>query len=330
MSSAAASAIASIKERHRYTWYEVLPWVVAVSAYFLLPTSLNFGARILVMVLFALSLNLAMGYAGILTLGHAVFFGLGAYFTGILAARELVTDPLIGLLGAIVVGALAGLISGVVILRTRTLTLLMLTIALLFLVHEVANKATFLTGGADGLAFTNSSLFGWFEFDLFGRTSYLYNLIVLAIGFFLIRHLVHSPFGRSLVGIHENPDRMTAFGAPVHRKLVAAYTLSAAVAGAAGALSAQATQVVSLQSLSFDLSATVLLMLIFGGIGRLYGAFIGVPVFMILNEYLAAINPAYWQFWMGCLLILLVMFAPGGILGVVDRLWPQRTKQVET
>ncbi len=280
---------------------------------------LSLGSQILIMILFALSLDLVLGYAGIVTLGHSAFFGVGAYAAGIYAAR-FSGEPLSGLVVGATAAAAVGWASGLVILRTQGLTLLMLTLAVTALLAEAANKASFVTGGADGLQGVNiEPIFGMFRFDLFGRTAYLYCLAVLFLGWLFARRLVHAPFGRSLVGIRENAARMNAIGSPVRRRLVTVYTLSAALAGVAGALLAQTTQFVGLTVLGFQRSGEIVIMLVFGGIGRLYGAFVGASLYMIAQDQLAKLDPAFWYFWIGLLLVLLALFARGGVLGLIDQ-----------
>jgi branched-chain amino acid transport system permease protein len=287
---------------HRLRVGEMLPWLCAVGAYFIFPGYLALGGQILIMVLFALSLDLILGYAGIVTLGHAAFFGTGAYVAGILAVHGW-TEPLSLLVAAGAVAALLGAVTGAIVLRTSGLTLLMVTLVVSELLQEAANRLGGLTGGADGLqGIAIAPLFGLFRFDLFGRTAYLYCL------------------GRSLVGIRENVTRMHAIGSPVFRRRLRIYAISAGIAGIAGALLTETTQFVALQVLSFELSGTVLVMLILGGVGRLYGAFIGAPLYMIAQDQLARDNPAYWLFWIGLLLVVVVIFARGGMLGIVDRL----------
>jgi branched-chain amino acid transport system permease protein len=267
-----------------------------------------------------MSLDLVLGYAGIVTLGHAAFFGTGAYAAGLLAAHGW-GNPLLGLVVAAVAAALVGLLSGAIILRTRGLTLLMQTLMVAVMLHEVANKANSVTGGADGLqGMVVQPVLGLFRFDLFGRTAYLYCLAALFVGWLVMRRIVHSPFGRSLTGIRENEARMHAIGSPVFRRRLIAYTLSAALAGVAGALVAQTTQFVAVDALGFERSGNILIMLLVGGIGRLYGAFIGVPLYMIAQDRFAAIDPVYWYFWIGLLLILMVLFARGGLIGLGERL----------
>ncbi len=316
---ASPSPVDRLVRRHRLRWYELLPWIAAVAAYFLLPDYLALGARILNTLLFALSLDLILGYAGIVTLGHAAFFGLGAYTAGILGARGW-SEPISGLIAAGVLAGLLGLLSGIVILRTRGLTLLMLTLAILFMTQEVANTAGSLTGGADGLqGVVIDPIFGLFNFDLYGTTAYVYCLIVLFLGWLVARQIVHSPFGRSLTGIRENVERMHAIGANVRGRLITIYTIAAVMAGIAGGLLAQTTQFAALNWLGFEASGAILIMLILGGSGRLYGAFIGVPIYMVLQDILARIDPAYWFGWIGLLLIAVVLFARGGVLGLLDR-----------
>ena len=311
--------VGAFARRHRYRPLEALPWVAALAGAIVFPSYLPLGSQILATILFALSADLVLGYAGIVTLGHAAFFGTGAYTAGILAANGW-GEPLTGLLAGALAAGLVGFLSGLVVLRTTGLTLLMQTLVVATLLHEAANKASSITGGDDGLQGMDVwPIFGIFRFDLFGRTAYAYCLVVLFVCWWLARRLVHSPFGRSLTGIRENIRRMHAIGAPVvHRRLVI-YTISAALAGVSGALIAQTTSFVGLTSLSLDRSGTVLIMLIIGGVGQLYGAFIGVPLYMVAQDRFSEIDPVYWYFWIGLLMVVVVVFARGGVLGLFDR-----------
>src|SRR3982751_3375740 len=235
---------------HRVRRGELLPWVAALAFFFLLPEYLSLGARILIYILFALSLDLILGYAGIITLGHSAFFGLGAYTAGVLGAKFGITDPFLQLAAAAAMAALLGIVTGAVILRTRALTLLMLTLAITAILLEIANKWTTMTGGADGLSgVTVAPILGLFRFDLFGRTAFVYCLIALFLGWWLVRRLIYSPFGAMLTGLRENPTRMHAIGAPVYLRLIAVYTISAVMAGVAGGLLTQTNQFVGLNVL---------------------------------------------------------------------------------
>ena len=313
------SAVETYLRAHRLRWWELLPFAVAIGAYFGFSDYLALGSQVLIMILFALSLDLVLGYAGIVTLGHAAFFGTGAYAAGIYAVH-VSHEPLSGLAVGAVVAGTVGFLSGLVILRTTGLTLLMLTLAIGSLLAEAANKATWLTGGNDGLQGIDiDPILGLFRFDLFGRTAYLYCLVVLFAGWAFLRWLVVSPFGRSLAGIRENSARMHAIGAPVRQRQVIAYTISAALAGVAGGLLAQTTQFVGLTTLGFERSGSIVIMLILGGAGRLYGAFIGAAVYMIAQDRLAEAAPEFWNFWIGLLLVLIVLFARGGLLGLMDK-----------
>jgi len=300
---------------------EWLPWATAIAVFFLLPEYLLLGARILTYILFALSLDLILGYAGIITLGHSAFFGTGAYAAGILAAKLGVTDPLLLLLVAVCAAGALGVATGAVILRTRGLTQLMLTLAIAALCLEVAQKATAVTGGADGLAgITIAPIFGAFKFDLLGRTAYLWCLLLLFASWWLTRKIVYSPFGVTLSGIRENSVRMQAIGVPVYRRLLTAYAISAMIAGLAGALLAETNQFVGLNVLGFEPSGELMVMLILGGVGRLYGAFVGPLVYLIVQDFLAKQFPEYWYFGIGLMLVLVVLFARGGMLGITDAL----------
>ncbi len=304
----------------RIRWTEWLPWIAAGAFFVLLPEYLSLGARILIFILFALSLDLILGYAGIITLGHSAFFGLGAYTAGILSTKLGVNEPFVQLAAAAAAAALLGAATGAVILRTRALTLLMLTLAITSILLEIANKATWLTGGADGLAGVQvAPILGLFRFDLYGRTAFLYCLVTLFIGWWAVRRIIYSPFGAMLTGIRENTTRMHAIGAPVYWRLVLVYTISATMAGIAGALLTQVNQFVGLNVLGLEPSGDVLVMLILGGVGRLYGAFIGPVVYLIAQDYLAKQYPEYWYFGIGLLLIVVVLFARGGILGLTDK-----------
>jgi branched-chain amino acid transport system permease protein len=302
------------------TWSraEIVFWVIPVVAFFLLPGYLVLGSQILIVALFALSLDLILGYAGIVSLGHAAFFGLGAYTAGILAVKGW-GEPISGLVAGGALAALVGFVVSFLVVRGEDLARLMVTLGIGLLLFEAANRAAFLTGGVDGLSgVAMGKLFGVFAFDIGGKTAYLYSLAVLFIVFVFLKRLTSSPFGLSLRGIRENRARMPAIGAPVRRRLVTAYTLGAAIAGVAGALLAQTTQFVGLDTLGFNRSAELLIMLVLGGTGRLYGAIIGTAVFMIAQDYLSGVNPVYWQFWLGLLMVGFVFFARGGILGAFE------------
>jgi branched-chain amino acid transport system permease protein len=303
----------------RIRWIEWTPFLAAIACFFLLPEYVPLGARILIYILYALSLDLILGYAGIVTLGHSAFFGLGAYVAGILGAKAGVTDPLVQLAAAALAAGALGIATGAVILRTTGLTLLMLTLAIASLTLEIANRATPVTGGADGLSgIVVAPILGLFRFDMFGKTGYVYCLVILFLGWLFVRRLVYSPFGASLAGIRENNLRMHAVGAPVYPRLVAVYGISAVIAGMAGALITQTNQFVGLNVLGFEAAGELLVMLILGGVGRIYGAFVGPIVFLVAQDYLAKQFPEYWYFGIGLLLVVVVMFARGGILGIVD------------
>jgi len=312
----------SLVRRHRLRWWESLPWLVALAFYFAFPDYLGFGAELLTTILFALSLDLALGYAGIITLGHAAFFGAGAYTVGMLAYYDIWTEPIGGLALAALAAAAIGLLSGLVLLRTRGLTLLMLTLCTMALLQESANMARAYTGGFDGLpGLTIAPVFGVFEFNpLYANTQYLFALGVLFVCFAFVRTLIYSPFGQSLTGIRENILRMHAIGAPVRWRLVVCYTISAALAGIAGGLWAQTNAYVNLSALDLDRAATVFIVLILGGYGRLYGAFVGAVAYLALEHFLAKVYPTAWQLGLGLLLVLIALFARNGILGLGETL----------
>jgi len=306
--------------RHYFRWPEALPWLIAIVCFFVFPDRMTFGSQVVIMIMFALSLDLILGYAGIVTLGHAAFFGVGAYTVALASLKLGWSEPVSGVVGAGIVAGLVGVIVGWFILRYRGLTLLMLTIAFAAMLQEAGNIRSDFTGGYDGLpGLMFDPLLGHFQYDLYGHTAYWYALAVLAVVFFFVRRVVYSPFGQALTGIRENVRRMHAIGSPVHRRLVMVYTIAAAIAGVAGALFTQTNAYVTLTVFDFDNSAKVMVMLILGGTGRLYGAFVGAAVYMVLEDYFSKLSPTFWQFGIGLMLVLAVLFAPRGILGLFER-----------
>lgn len=311
----------------RWRAVEALPWLLFVAFYFVFETRLALGNTVLIMVLFTLSLDLVLGYAGIATLGHALFFGLGAYAAGIVIVAGW-PEPVSGLLIAVLVAAAAAVLTGALLLHLHGNTLLMLTLAFLVLAYEVANKWTAVTGGEDGLqGVAAAPLLGLFEFDLRGQTRYWYALVVLFALFLLSRAIARSQFGLALKGIRENAGRMRAIGVPVKRHLVVIYAIAGAMAGAAGAVSAHSTGFVGLDTLAIALSANGLVMLVLGGWGRLYGALVGATFYVVLHHFASSWNPFHWMFLVGAALILVVRFGKGGLLGLVDRLGARMRQQ---
>jgi branched-chain amino acid transport system permease protein len=322
-------AALTLIRRHHLRWWEPAPWLSAVAFYFAFPDYLGFGSDLLIWILFALSLDLALGYAGIITLGHAAFFGAGAYTVGLLAYHGVWNEPISSLIIAAAVAAVIGLASGLVLLRTQGLTLLMLTLCTMALLEEGANMGHDWTGGFDGLpSLEIPPVLGLFEFNpLYANTQFLYSLAVLFVCFLLVRTLVYSPYGESLTGIRENALRMHAVGSPVRARLVLCYTISAAVAGIAGGLWAQTNAYVNLSALGLDRAATVLIILILGGYGRLYGAFVGAVAYIVLQHFLSKVYPTAWQLGLGLLLVVIALFARNGILGIGQSLMRRRPKQ---
>ncbi len=298
--------------------WHLLPWALALVFYFIAGGYLSVGTHVLIMILFALSLDLALGQAGIITLGHAAFFGFGAYAAGIFAAH-FSNDAPVGLAFALILTGVFGLLVGMLILHTSGVTLMMLTLAISALLAEFANQAHGLTGGDDGLQVVRMApLFGLFRFDLWGHTAYLYALAILLFWSLAAWRVMRSPFGRSLDGIRQNPRRMRAIGTPVWWRLVVAYGLSAAMAGTAGALEAQTTRAVGLGTLGVLASGTVLVMLILGGTRRYYGAFLGAAVYVVVQNIAAQIDPFRWMFIIGILLMAVVLLLDNGLMGVAD------------
>jgi branched-chain amino acid transport system permease protein len=302
-----ALASAFLHQKARWKPLEFAFWITALGAGFAFPSQQLLLSEIAILALFALSLDLIVGYAGILSLGHAAFFGIGAYAAGLISLHA-VAEPVTGLILSGAIAGLAGLATSFLVLRGSDLTKLMTTFGVSMLLAEAANQAAWLTGGADGLSgIVIDPIVGLFEFDLWGRTGYLYCLAVLFAAMFIARRIVNSPFGLSLKAIKRNSRRAAMLGISPNRRIVAIYTLSAVFAGFSGALLTQTTSFVSPDVLAFHRSADVLLVLVLGGVGYLYGGVIGAVIFTVLRAWLSVVTPQYWMFWIGLILVALVL-----------------------
>ena len=292
----------------RWRISEVVFWVLVLSCPLLFPSRYLIMTDILRLALFALSLDLILGYAGIVSLGHAAFFGVGAYSAGLLALHGIINEPVIALVVAGLAAMVLGFLTSFLVIRGVDLTRLMVTLGIALLMEALGERFSNITGGTDGLqGIEMQPLLGMFAFDMFGKTGFWYCLIVLFLLFLLARRIVHSPFGLSLRAIRNNPLRAAAIGIPVNRRLIAVYTLSAFYAGIAGALFTQTTALASLDVFAFEKSADLMLVLVIGGTGYLYGGLIGAVVFKMLQEVFQTITPQYWLFWIGLVLVVIVL-----------------------
>ena len=300
-------AQSSLLRASRMKPWEPVLWLLAFAVPVVMPSEALIVNEIAIVALFAVSLDLVLGYSGIVSLGHAAFFGLGAY-TAALFCKHVSPDPHLGLLVAMAAAAVVGLAASFTVLRGSDLTRLMVTLGLALILLELANKLDWLTGGTDGIqGLMFAPVLGRFEFDLQGRTAAYYSLAVLLLLFLVARRIVHSPFGATLKAIRDNRLRAMAIGIPVHARLVAVYTIAAAMAGAAGALFTQTSGFSSLDVFEFHRSADLMLMLVVGGTGWLYGGVLGAVVFKLLQDFLSAQTPQYWTFWLGLFLVVLVL-----------------------
>jgi len=309
----------------RWKVWEILFWAALAGCYFYPDIDRMLMSRVIIWGLFAMSLDVLLGYRGIPSLGHAVFFGVGAYVAGF-AGKYGWTEPLSALLAAMIIAGALGFLMGKLVQRVTGVGLLMVTLGLNLIVFDFVLRSTDLTGGDDGLqGIVVSPIFNYFRFDIWGRTAFWYALIVAFILFVATRMLLKSPFGMALIGARENPRRMLTLGAPVEGDVSRAFMIAAALAGAAGALLTQTTQTAAPSFLSFQRSADVLVILIIGGAGRLYGGFIGAIVFILLQDFVSALSPVYWYFWIGLLLVIIVSFFRKGLLPSVEQLYERLT-----
>jgi branched-chain amino acid transport system permease protein len=307
--TAAQADIAAHARRHgRWHWSEIAFWVMVLACGFVFPSRYLVMTEVARLALFALSLDLILGYAGIVSLGHAAFFGVGAYAAGLLSVHGLINEPVLALLVAGLAATVLGFVTSFLVIRGVDLTRLMVTLGIALLLEALAERFSGITGGTDGLqGIEMAPLLGLFEFDMFGKTGFFYSLAVLFLLFLLARRIVHSPFGLSLRAIRNNPLRAAAIGIPVNRRLIAIYTIGAFYAGIAGALFTQTTQLASLDVFSFERSADLMLMLVIGGTGYLYGGLLGAAVFKLLQVVFSTITPQYWGFWIGLVLVVIVL-----------------------
>jgi branched-chain amino acid transport system permease protein len=297
----------SLINTSRWKVWEPVFWLLTLASPFVLSTHALIINEIAIVALFAVSLDLVLGYTGIVSLGHAAFFGTGAY-TAALFAKLVMPDPLVGMAVAIVVSTILGAVCSLTILRGSDLTRLMVTLGVALLLLELANKFSEITGGADGLqGVVMGPVLGRFAFDLSGRTAACYSIVVLLIFFVLARRLAKSPFGATLMAIRDNRLRAMAIGIPVSSRLSVIYAIAAGVAGASGALLAQTSGFASLDVFSFDRSADVMLLLVIGGTGWLYGGVAGAIVFKLLQDAISTVTPQYWTFWIGLFLVILML-----------------------
>ena len=296
------------RQHARWRGSEISFWIVALACGILFPSRYLIMTDILRLALFALSLDLILGYAGIVSLGHAAFFGVGAYCAGLLALHGIITEPVVALVAAGLVAAVLGFLTSFLVIRGVDLTRLMVTLGIALLLEALAERFSDITGGTDGLqGIEMAPILGRFSFDMFGKVGFFYSLAVLFLLFLLARRIVHSPFGLSLRAIRNNPLRAAAVGIPVNRRLIAVYMLAAFYAGIAGALFTQTTALASLDVFAFERSADLMLVLVIGGTGYLYGGLIGAVVFRMLQEVFSIITPEYWQFWIGLVLVVIVL-----------------------
>ena len=308
MAPLATDVSAYLARRARWSPLEIAFWMFAFATIWLFPGKHLILTETAILALFALSLDLILGYAGIISLGQAAFFGLAGYFSGLVAKYGIINEPVIALICAGLVAAALGFVTSFLVLRGSDLTRLMVTLGVSLMLGELANRYSNITGGADGMqGISIGPILGLFRFDMYGHNGYIYCLIVLFICFFIARRIVYSPFGLSLRSLKGNPLRASAIGIPVNRRLVAIYTVSAGFARISGALLTQTTAFCSLDVFSLERSADLLLVLIIGGTGYLYGGLIGAVIYKFLQDWLASLTPQYWQFWIGLVLVVIVL-----------------------
>lgn len=298
----------------------LLAWIVLIGGLAVVPLTGDYTtgliSEILVFAIFAMSLDLLIGYTGLLSFGHAAFFGISAYTVVILGVHFGISGW-IGLLAGIVVSAIAAAIIGFFSIRVTGIPFLMLTMAFAQLLMSVSITWRSVTGGTDGLSgFKRPSLFG---ISLDDRAVQFY---VVAVGFLFVlwflRRLIASPLGSIFIGIRENEQRMRAAGYPVDRFKLISFTLAGSLAGIGGALYALQNAFVSSDILHWALSGDAIIMVILGGVGTVIGPAFGAAIFLMLKHVVSS-HTDYWMLAVGAIFILCVIFLPLGFWGVVRK-----------
>lgn len=296
----------ALLQRARIKPWEPVIWLAPFAFVALFPNMAFLVNQMAIMALFAISLDLVLGYAGIMSLGHAAFFGLGAFAAG-LFAKFVMPEPIVGLVFAMGVGAISAYICSYTVLRGSALTVVMVTLGVSLILLELGNYMTWLTGGADGLQGVDMApVLGLFPFTFDGVTAAYYSLVVLAVLLVVYRRIVNSPFGTSLRLIRDNRLRAASIGINTDSRVKLAYTLAGAIAAAAGAVQTHSMNFSSLDAFAFERSADELLMVVIGGTAWIYGGVIGAVVFTGLHHVLSDLTPQFWTFWVGLFLVVLM------------------------
>jgi branched-chain amino acid transport system permease protein len=277
--------------------------------------------KVMILAIFALSLDLLVGYTGLVSFGHAAYYGIGAYALGLLAPKYEAANLWITLPAAIALAGLAALAVGAFVVRVKGIYFIMVTLAFAQMFYFVFHDTKF-GRGSDGISMNFkpvAAIGGFVPFDLSNATHFYYFVLAaMLVVFVFLRMLLRSAFGRALQGIKGNEHRMLSLGFPVYRYKLASFGIAGALAGLAGYLSAMQYGFVNPELLSWHQSGNVLLMLILGGVGSLYGAVIGACAFVALQELFSSVT-THWQLLLGATIILLVIFLPGGIASVTSR-----------
>src|ERR1700755_994421 len=277
---------------------------------------LTLFTRIVILALAAASLNLIMGYGGMMSFGHAAYLGIGGYAVGILA-QEGFGSGFLQFSVALAAAALYALVIGALSLRTRGVYFIMITLAFAQMAYYIASSLS-RYGADDGLTIYKRSNFGGLV-DLSNRTQFYYVCLACLLGgLYLIWRIVNSRFGLVVQGVRSNEQRMQAIGFPAYRYRLVCFVISGTICGLAGALLANNTDFVSPAGMYWTRSGELMVMVVFGGMGSLFGPVIGTIVFLLLEEFLSQFTE-YWAMIMGPLLLLIVLFARGGIMGLLGR-----------
>lgn len=293
---------------------------------------LQLGAKIMIMAIFALSLDLLIGHSGLVSFGHAAYFGVAAYTLALITPKYEAANFWLTLPAAVAAAALAALVIGFLVVRTAGIYFIMVTLAFAQMLYAIFHD-TKLGGGSDGIYINvrpDMTVAGFKPLDLENPAQFFHLALIMLIAvYWLLNKILHAPFGRALAGIRVNEQRMRSIGFPVFSYKLGAFTLAGAIAGLAGYLTACQFGFVNPEILAWHQSGTVLMMVILGGMGRLHGAVIGAATYVLLQELFSssALFGGYakhWQLSMGTLIVIIVLVFPHGIGGLIDVAWRRR------
>ncbi|HQT77485.1 MAG TPA: branched-chain amino acid ABC transporter permease [Rhodopila sp.] len=324
MSASTLVTATAVTPRPARPWLTTaIVWLVLLTVPFWLPMLGGYTAlagRVLVLGLAAMSFNLLLGFTGVMSFGHAAYFGLGAYGAG-LTLKYLTASTPLAMLAGVLLGGLAGTLFGLLIVRRRGVYFAMVTVAFGQIAFYIAYSWDSLTGGYDGLrGFTRAPInLGFTTIDIVNndKAFYYFLLVIFAIATSLLGLLLASPFGRTLLAIRENERRARFLGIPIERHIWLSFSISCAFTALAGSLYALLNNFADPMGLHYSLSGEIVIMAVMGGMRAFWGPLVGAALFVVLQDYISS-ETVNWMSFVGLIFVLVVLFFPRGLLGMLQ------------